>query len=166
MFHVKHFAKYSTNSRIICGNGTFHVKHKAAPRPPKKKKADILSEIAARVRAQLAPTLSAIGVISKNRSSSTGSSGSRLRSPCGAPKINLTAHPTRPRRDSLSRLRQYYPDLARGRFENPAAQCASRSAAALPGYRQRRGIPWPRDRVGDQCANHARRVSAQARHVT
>src|SRR5271163_430069 len=71
----------------------FHVKH--IKKKPRKKAANP-EQIAANVRAQLAPTLSAIGVISKNSEFLDRIERLAATLALWGPKINLTAHPTDP----------------------------------------------------------------------
>src|SRR6202521_1541693 len=71
----------------------FHVKH---IRKKAKKKAANPEQIAAQVRAQLAPALAAIGVIAKNSELLDRIERFAATLALWGPKINLTAHPTDP----------------------------------------------------------------------
>src|SRR6267154_2069985 len=71
----------------------FHVKH---TKKKAKKKAANPEQIAANVRAQLAPALSAIGVIAKNSDFLDRIERFAATLALWGPKINLTAHPTDP----------------------------------------------------------------------
>lgn len=70
------------------------MKHKAAPRPPKKKRSATPDEIAAKVRAQLAPAISAAGVIAKPPEFLDRIERMAATLALWGPKINLTARPT------------------------------------------------------------------------
>ncbi len=74
-------------------SSTFHVKHM---KKKARKKAANPEQIAANVRAQLAPALSAIGVISKNSEFLDRIERLAATLALWGPKINLTAHPTDP----------------------------------------------------------------------
>ena len=72
------------------------MKHKAKARPPKKKKAATPDEIAAAVRAQLAPAIAALGVVANTVEFLNRIERMAATLALWGPKINLTAHPRDP----------------------------------------------------------------------
>jgi len=72
------------------------VKHKAPARAPKKKKAASPDEIAAAVRAQLAPAIAATGVVANTVEFLNRIEQMAATLAVWGPKINLTAHPKDP----------------------------------------------------------------------
>ena len=119
-------------------------------------------QIAAAVRAQLAPAIAPLGVVANTDQFLDRIERMAATLAVWGPKINLTAHPQDPDEIVFHVFDSIIPISIAVSVEDPAAG----PDASVSRYRQRRRLSRAGDRGSDQRERDAGRGAAQARDVT